>query len=126
MDKKPYPSDLTDAEWNILEPLIPAPKTGGHPRTVNMRAVCDAIYYHLKTGCQWNYLPGDFPPPSTVYSYYRKWMKNGTWQALNHTLRERCRKQAGKSKHPTVTIADSQSVETTEKRGKYTVLTEAS
>ncbi|NCQ97073.1 MAG: transposase [Microcystis aeruginosa W11-03] len=75
--------------------LIPPPKTGGHPRTTDMRGVCDAIYYQLKTGCQWGYLPGDFPPPSTVYSYYRKWMKNGIWQALNHTRRDRCREQVG-------------------------------
>jgi putative transposase len=85
MKKKSYPSDLTDAEWELLAPLIPPPKTGGNPRTTAMRGVCDAIYYQLKTGCQWGYLPGDFPPPSTVYSYYRKWMKNGIWQALNHT-----------------------------------------
>lgn len=120
MGRKSYPSDLTDAEWELLAPLIPPPKTGGHPRTTDIRQVCNAIYYHLKTGCQWSYLPGDFPPPSTVYSYYRKWMKQGTWQALNHALRDLCRQQVGKSPQPTVAIADSQSVETTEKRGRFT------
>jgi transposase len=117
MKKKSYPSDLTDAEWELLAPLIPPPKTGGNPRTTAMRGVCDAIHYQLKTGCQWGYLPGDFPPPPTVYIYYRKWMKKGIWQALNHTRRDRCREQVGKSKQPPVASPDSQSVETTEKRG---------
>ena len=66
MKKKSYPSDLTDAEWELLAPLIPPPKTGSHLRTTDMGGVCDAIYYQLKTGCQWRSLPGDFPPPSTV------------------------------------------------------------
>ncbi|PZD71176.1 hypothetical protein C1752_07904 [Acaryochloris thomasi RCC1774] len=70
MSAKPYATDLTDAEWSILSPLIPKAKTGGHPRTVDMRLVCNAIYYQLKTGCQWHLLPHDFPPSSTVYFYY--------------------------------------------------------
>ena len=72
MSRKSYPTDLCDAEWEILAPLIPAAKPGGHPRTTEMREVCNAIYYHLKTGCQWDMLPRNFPPSSTVYSYYRK------------------------------------------------------
>ncbi|BAT54059.1 transposase [Nostoc sp. NIES-3756] len=66
-------------EWEILSPLIPPAKSGGHPRTTDMREICNTIYYHLKTGCQWNMLPGDLEPSSTVYSYYRKWQRQGAW-----------------------------------------------
>jgi putative transposase len=93
MARKAYSSDLSDLEWEILAPLIPPPKLGGHPRTTNMREVCNAIYYQLKTGCQWNMLPRDFPPSSTVYNYYRKWQKRGVWRELNHTLRDRLREK---------------------------------
>lgn len=65
-----YPSDLSDREWEIISPLLPPAKSGGRPRTTDLRKVCDGIYYHLKTGCQWEDLPQNFPPPSTVYSYY--------------------------------------------------------
>lgn len=119
-----YPSDLSEAEWELLAPLIPPAKYGGHPRTTDIRQVCNAIYYHLKTGCQWRYLPKNFPPPSTVYYYYRKWVKKGVWQQINQTLREMVRTQSGKSPQSTVIIADSQSVETTEKRGMSMVLME--
>lgn len=120
MKKKGYPSDLSDAEWAILEPLIPPAKTGGHPRTTDMRGVCNAIYYYLTTGCQWEYLPHDFPPSSTVYGYFSKWQKKGVWESWNHQLRSNCRQQVGKSEQPTVAIADSQSVKTTEKKEMYT------
>ncbi len=119
MARKPYLTDLNDAEWAILEPLIPPAKMGGHPRTTDMGEVCNAIYYHLKTGCQWQWLPRDFPPASTVYSYYRKWQGRGLWEQMNHTLRDQVRQQVGKSTQPTAIAADSQSVKTTEKRGKF-------
>lgn len=122
MTRKAYSTDLSDSEWAILAPLIPAAKSGGHPRTTDMREVCNAIYYHLKTGCQWDMLPGDFPPSSTVYSYYRKWQKQGVWQELNHTLRNQVREQMGRSVQPTAIAADTQSVKTTEKRGRCTAL----
>ena len=109
-------------EWEILAPLIPPAKLGGHPRTTDIRAVCNAIYYHLKTGCQWNMLPGDFPPSSTVYSYYRKWQRRGIWEKLNHTLRDQVRSKLGRSTQPTAIAADSQSVKTAEKRGMCTAL----
>lgn len=126
MTQKRYSTDLTDAEWKILAPLIPAAKTGGHPRTTDMRAVCNAIYYQLKTGCQWELLPRDFPPSSTVYSYYRKWQRLGVWERMNHILRDRLRASVGKLTQPTAVAADSQSVKTTEKRGKSTALMGAS
>ena len=93
MARKAYSSDLSDLEWEILAPLIPPPKLGGHPRTTNMREVCNAIYYQLKTGCQWNMLPGDFPPSSRIYSYYRKWQKRGVWRDLNHALCDHLREK---------------------------------
>jgi len=122
MSRTAYPTNLTDAEWRILEPLIPPAKAGGHPRTTDMRAVCDAIYYQLKTGCQWEMLPHEFPPPSTVYSYYRKWQRRGVWEHLNQALRDQVRQQLGKSPQPSAIAGDSQSVKTTEKRGRCTGL----
>lgn len=126
MTRKAYSTDLSDLEWEILAPLIPPAKPGGHPRTTDMREVCNAIYYHLKTGCQWQMLPGEFPPSSTVYSYYRQWQKRGIWQQLNHALREQVREKVGRSAQPTAIAADSQSVKTAQKRGMCTALMAAS
>lgn len=120
--KTEYPSNLSDKQWEIIAPLIPPAKTGGRPRTTDMREICNAIYYHLKTGCQWEYLPKDFPPHSTVYNYYRTWQKKGVWEEINQKLRELVREKEGKEKQSTIAIADSQSVKTTEKRGMCTVL----
>ncbi len=122
MTEPVYSSDLSDAEWAILAPLIPAAKPGGHPRTTDMRAVCNAIYYQLKSGCQWEMLPKEFPPSSTVYAYYRKWQRRGVWEQLNHALRDQVREQMGRSTQPTAIAADSQSVKTAEKRGRSMAL----
>jgi putative transposase len=115
MERKPYPSDLTDDEWVILEPLIPPPKTGGRPRTVHMREVLNGIFYVLKSGCQWDMLPHDLPPKGTVYHYYNTWRQDGTWQHLNQALRETLRQELGRAPTPSAAIVDSQSVKTTEK-----------
>jgi len=115
MDRKPYPSDLTEAEWAILEPLLPPAKRGERPRTVAMRQVLNAIFYVLKSGCQWDMLPRDFPPKGTVYHYYNTWRKDGTWQRINQALREQLRQQLGREATPSAAIIDSQSVKTTEK-----------
>jgi transposase len=114
-------------EWEILVPLIPPAKEGGHPPTtdmgeIDMGEICNAIYNHLKTGCQWNMLPGDFPPRSTVYSYYRKWQGQGVWEKFNHTLGGQVRWKLGKSTQPTPLAADSQSVNTDQKKGMCMVL----
>lgn len=115
MDRKPYPSDLRDDEWALLEPLIPPAKTGGRKRTANMREVLNAIFYVLKSGCQWDMLPHDFPPKGTVYHYYTTWCKDGTWQRLNQHVREDLRQELGREATPSAAIIDSQSVKTTEK-----------
>lgn len=125
MTKPVYSSDLSDEEWAILAPLIPLAKPGGHPRTTDMRAVCNGIYYQLKSGCQWEMLPKEFPPSSTVYAYYGKWQRRGVWEQLNHALRDQVREQMGKSTQPTAIAADSQSVKTAEKRGRSMALTAA-
>ncbi len=126
MTRKAYKSDLTDKEWQIIKPLIPPPKPGGHPRTVDMRQVVNAIFYLLRTGCSWEMLPHDFPPYSTVYYYFRRWQKRGVWEQLNQVLREQVRMKQGRSPQATAAIVDSQSVKTTEKRGKCTASMAAS
>ena len=117
MSRKRYTSDLTDHEWAILEPLLPPAKHGGRPRTVNLREVLNAIFYVLKTGCQWANLPGDFPPSGTVFDYYNTWRKEKVWQRLNDALREQVRLSEDRDASPSAAIIDSQSVKTTEKGG---------
>jgi len=112
-----YPSDLSDEEWAMLEPLIPPAKPGGRPRTIKMREVVNGIFYLLKSGCQWRMLPKEFPKWKTVHDYFSKWSKDGTWQRLNGQLREQVRLKEGRQASPSGAIIDSQSVKTTEKGG---------
>ena len=104
-----YPSDLTDGEWALVAPLIPPAKRGGRPRKVDVREVLNAIFYVLSTGCQWNALPSDLPPRSTVWDYLDLWEWDGTIERIHHELYVRCREQAGREASPTTAIIDAQS-----------------
>ena len=114
-ERNSYPSDLNDQEWELVAPLIPAAKSGGRPREVDMHEVLNAIFYVLKSGCQWDMLPHDFPPKGTVYHYFNTWRKDGTWTYLNDRLREQLREKLRREATPSAASIDSQSVKTTEK-----------
>lgn len=118
MSRKMYPSDLCDIEWFIVAPLIPAAKSGGCPRRVDIREILNAIFYILRSGCAWRMLPHDFPAWQTVYGYFRTWRKAGVWEQINDALRESVRVQAGRETEPSAGIIDSQSVKTTETKGE--------
>lgn len=120
--RKPYPSDLSDAEWEILKQVLPKPKGFGHPVEVDFREILNGIFYVQRTGCQWEMMPHDLPPYSTVYRYFQKWQRQGIWQQMHDEIREKLRTKLGRAEQSTVAIADSQSVKTTEKRGRSTGL----
>ena len=109
-DKLRYPSDLTDAEWAHIEPLIPPGKPGGGKRRVAIREVINGVMYILSTGCQWRALPKDLPPRSTVHDYLGLWNWDGTLDRIHHALYLKCREKAAREASPTACIIDSQSV----------------
>src|SRR5215469_2255542 len=111
-----YPSDLRDAEWARLEPLIPPARPGGRPRKTDMRAAINAILYLLRTGCPWRYLPRDsFPPRSTVYNIFRKFQRDGVWEAIWAELHMALRERMGREATPSAAVLDRQSVKSAEK-----------
>jgi putative transposase len=124
MEGKRYPSDLSDQEWEILELLLPLPKPGGRPRSVNLREVMNAIFYVLRGGIPWRFLPKEFPPWKTVYHYFHLWRMDGTWEMVNTRLREQVRRQSGRETTPSAGVMDSQSAKTTE-RGDLADMTAA-
>ncbi len=114
--RRAYPSDLTDAQWSLLEPLLRKrdPSGPGRPATVDLREVVNALWYLKQTGCPWQYLPHDLPPRSTVHYYFEKWTADGTLETVVQQLRERMRRSAGRAVQPTAGIVDSQTVKTQE------------
>src|SRR5215203_4353577 len=111
--RKPYPTDLSDAEWSCLKPHLPTPKATGRPRLYSTREILDAVFYVLRSGCPWRLLPHDFPPWKADFRYFRAWRIGGTWERMNRPIRERLRARIGRKPEPSAGIMDSQSAKTT-------------
>jgi transposase len=118
-----YPSDLTDEEWAEIAPEIPPAKPGGNKRTVDVRKVLDGLMYLLSTGCQWDAIPKDLPPKSTVRDYFDRWTDDRTLERIHHVLYMKCRELAGREVSPTAAVIDSQSVKSAEKGGPALIRT---
>jgi putative transposase len=117
MTNQIYPTDMTDSQWHLIKDLLPPAKPGGRPRSLDMRAVINALFYVAVGGIKWRLLPREYPCWKSVYHYFRLWRKSGDWQRIHDTLRAQVRQQAGRHKHPTAGCLDSQSVKTTEIAG---------
>ncbi len=120
--RQPYPTDLSDKEWNLIQHLVPAVKPGGRPEAYPKREILNGIFYLLRSGCSWRMLPHDLPPWRIVYDYFRQWRQDGTWQLMHDLLRGDVRVASGKRRQPTAGIIDSQSVKTTAKGGSAAVM----
>ncbi len=117
-----YPSDLTDAEWALIAPMIPPAKRGGRKRSVDVREVLNGIFYVLSTGCQWNALPKDLPPKSTVYDYFDLWEWDGTLERIHHELYVAVRDEEGREASPSAAVIDSQSAKAAQKGGRRSTI----
>ena len=117
MSRTPYPTDLTDRQWKLIEPYVPKPRPGGRPARYSRREIVNAILYQTRNGCVWRALPHDLPPYRIAFHYFRLWQQDGTWDRVHDALRTKARQSAGKTPKPTVAIVDSQSVKTTEQGG---------
>ena len=117
MARKPYPTDLTDAQWELVEPHIPPERPGGRHRTAEMREVCDGIQYLVRTGCAWRSIPHDLPNWNTCRHYYDRFRADGTWERVHDALRERVRLGEGRAPAPSAAVVDSQTVQTAGQKG---------
>ena len=115
--RKPYPSDLTDAQWDLLAPFIPQPSPEATRETVSRREIVNAVLYLLRTGCSWRQMPHDLPNGKTVYHYFRLWKRDGTWEKAMNSLRKQVRTHMGRDPEPSAAIIDSQSIKTSPVRG---------
>jgi transposase len=124
MERQPYPSDLTDAEWTIIQKVVPRAKNGrtGRPPKYRRREIWNAIFYQSRTGCQWRSLPHDLPPWADVWEHFRRWRKCGLIQRVHDALREQVRQRAGKEPTPSAAIIDTQSVRTPQKGGEMATM----
>jgi putative transposase len=122
MTRDAYPTDVTDDEWQVMEPLIPPAKSGGRPRGVDLREIINDIRYVLSAGCAWRLVPYDLPPWETLSASCRRWKEDGTWERINDTLRQRLRHRSGRHQEPCGAILDNQTVKTTELGGSRAMM----